>query len=524
MEIVGIVESIVNRKNRNMELERLFKDNDFINLVFSVLLFIMEKTLSEDSDCDSEHIMKFIEEIAPKYYGLELENNQLQQLTHYIIKNVLQNEGVAYHFQTMNYTNHVRENITIRLIADRVHDVNGSYKITYYLTDQGYDFLFRTKEIDQEIQITIEELKLKELIKRKNFKKAQNQSQNLIQMVRQKKKEIQMFMTKIKENIHNVDIEEYEKLMNSTYDLLNEEYDLLSEIMDMAQKSEEKIRQEYEMNLKLDDSLKRAQSEIKQINQNIKATLSEQKDLILSRQTLSKVYIDTIGDSFLYSMEKRYDIEDLIIKQMEQHVDKVDQFWKLVNPLFCPKPYKNINLRGMYEPQGMIKLEEEEQIDMIENEDLSEDTEQVKIERMNEIYVEILEYILVHVLDCQNECALEKIVNSLRNEKALFGRLVEDRLFFTTLLKLYDIGVIDIAKWRESGDKAIMNLSEEFNLEYCLYQLLTKHDFMENIAKIELIKTDDVIEVEIQRNINEGLNIIEKIEISNFMIKVEMRS
>ena len=131
------------------------------------------------------------------------------------------------------------------------------YKITYSLTDQGYDFLFRTKEIDQEIQITIEELKLKELIKRKNFKKAQDQSQNLIQMVRQKKKEIQLFMMKIKENIHDVDIEEFEKLMASTYDLLNEEYDLLSEIMDMSRKSEEKIRQEFEENLKLDESSKK---------------------------------------------------------------------------------------------------------------------------------------------------------------------------------------------------------------------------------------------------------------------------
>lgn len=522
MEIVGIVESIVNRKNRNMELERIFKNNDFLNLVFSVLLYIMEKTLSEDTDCDSDHILTFIETILPEHYGLQLDKSQLNQLTNYIIKNVLQNEGVAYHFETIDYSSHARENITIRLIADRVQEEKGSYKITYSLTDQGYDFLFRTKEIDQEIQITIEELKLKELIKRKNFKKAHDQSQNLIQMVRQKRKEIQFFMMKIKENIHNVDIEEYEKLMNSTYDLLNDEYDLLNEIMEMSRKSENKIRQEYEVNQKLDESLKKAQSEIRQINQNIKATLSEQKDLILSRQSLSKVYIDTIGDSFVYSMENRFDIEDLILKQMEQHVGKAEHFWKLVNPLFMPNLNKNLNVRGIYEPQGMIKLEEEEKIAYIEKEDLSEDHEQEKIIRINEIYVEILDHLLNYAWKNGYECTLKDIISSLKDEKDLFNRFVEDRLLFTTLLKLYDIGIIDLDEWRNRGDRVVMNLSEEFNLEFCLYQLKSKHDYMNHIGKIELLKSpDELLEVEVSRNMREDVNIIEKIEISNFIIKVE---
>lgn len=527
METVGIIESIVNRKNRNMELERIFSNNDFINLVFTVLLFIMERTLSEDSDCDSEHILKFIETILPNYYDLQLDKNQLNQLTNYIIKNVLQNEGVAYHFQTIDYTNATndRKNITIRLIADRVQEVNGVYKITYSLTDQGYDFLFRTKEIDQEIQITIEELKLKEFIKRKNFKKAHSQSQNLIQMVRQKKKEIQLFMMKIKENIHDVDIEKFEKLINSTYDLLNEEYDLLNEIMDMSRRSEDKIRQEYEENLKLDDSLKKAQAEIKQINHNIKSTLSEQKDLILSRQSLSKVYIDTIGDSFVYSMENRYNIEDLILKKMEQHVGMVEHFWKLVNPLFMPNIYKNINIRSVYEPQGMIKLEEEEKTDFIEKEALSVDDELEKSKRINEIYVEILDYIVGYVFNNGDEARIEDIINSLMAEKDRFDRFVEDRLLFTTILKLYDIGTIDLEEWKNRGNKVVMNLSEEFNLEFCLYQLLNKHDYISSIGKIEILKSDDdLLEVEINRSIKDDLQVIEKIEISNFIIKVEKSS
>lgn len=521
MEIIGIVESIVNRKNRNMELERLFNDNEFINLVFSVLLYIMEKTLSEDSNCDSEHISDFIESILLKYYHINIDKIKISQLTSYIIKNVLQNEGVPYYFQAIDYSTNSKKNITIRLIADRVIEINGNNKINYSLTDQGYDFLFRTKEVDQEIKMTIEELKLKELIKRKNFKKAHEQSLELIQMVRQKKKEIQNFLAKIKENIHDAHIEEYEKLINSTYDLLNEEYDLLFEIMDMSKKSEVKIKQEYELNKSLDESLKKAQREIKMINNNIKTVLSEQKDLILNRQSLSKVYIDIIGDSFIYSMENRFDIEEVILRQMEQHVDMAEKFWMLVNPLFLPNLYKNLNIQSIYEPQGMIKLDEEEKANYIEKEDLEEDLEKEKIQKINYLYVKILNYIIMHSLDNMGVTTLEDIINSLKIDN-LLTEYIEERLLFTTILKLYDIGTIDIESWKQNSSQTIINPLEEFNLEYCLYELLDRFDYMAEIRSIDILKNDDdLVEVEINRKVAQGLNLVEKIEISNFIIKVE---
>jgi len=190
-----------------------------------------------------------------------------------------------------------------------------------------------------------------------------------------------------------------------------------------------------------------------------------------------------------------------------------------------PNAYKNINVRSIYEPQGMIKLEEEEKNDFIEKEDLSEDNELEKSKRINEIYVEILDYILGYVLKNGHLSRLEDIISSLKEEKDHFNRFVEDRLLFTTILKLYDIGAIDIEEWRNRGNNVVMNLSEEFNLEFCLYQLMNKHDYITSIGKIEILKSDDdLIEVEIKRSIKEDLHVIEKIEISNFTIKVEKKS
>jgi ribosomal protein S2 len=92
------------------------------------------------------------------------------------------------------------------------------------LTNQGYEFLFRMKEVDEEIQLTIEQLKLKEYIKRKKFSSAVRQSYELIKMVRQKKKDLESFILSVRQNIHSVDIEQYEALMKCTYSMLAEEY------------------------------------------------------------------------------------------------------------------------------------------------------------------------------------------------------------------------------------------------------------------------------------------------------------
>jgi len=90
------------------------------------------------------------------------------------------------------------------------------------------------------------------------------------------------------------------------------------------------------------------------------------------------------------------------------------------------------------------------------------------------------------------------------------------------LLKLYDIGVINIKNWRDSGDIVVMNLSEEFNLEYCLSKICDEYDVLDQVSTIKVSKEDDKrIEFEITRKQKDNMTVIEKVEISDFTIKVE---
>lgn len=522
MQIVAIVESIVNRRNKNTEIEKLFKENQFENVVFSVLVFIMEKTLSEDSECNIKAISGFLLSILPNYYDIKISTDMATQIAEYIIKNVLQNEGLPVYFPVMKYASEKWEQMRVKLIDDKVAETNDTYSITYVLTDQGYDFLFRTKEVDQEISFSVEEFKLRELIKRKNYKKALQQSINLIQMVRQKKKDIQQFMLKVRENIYEVDISKFEDLINSTYDLLSEEYQVLGEIMGMVKLSEQRLHEEYRLSGKLGEDIRKAQKEISQIRGNLSTTLSEQRDLILSRQSLSKIYVETIKEAFSYTLEKRFDFEEEILHKLEKCTDdSISRLWQMVNSLFLPNVYRHLNVGLLYEPQGMLKLDDREHSNAIEQDEMDEDKEKLRVIKINNIYVEIIKNLISITIKSGGQIRFSQFIDCIREDPELLDNLTEDRLVFTTVLKLYDMGIIDVGKWKAEQEDVVMNVTEEFNLEYCLAMIREKDEQLYQATSILVSKVDNsVFEIELIKK-QEEITVKEKIEVTDFIIKVD---
>ena len=102
MQIVAAIDSIVNRGNRKMDLEKLLETGQLDNIIFSVLVFIMERTLAEDEECTIESITAFVARIIPDY-GLNFSWETTRKITEYIVKDILQNGGEARYYPVMRY-------------------------------------------------------------------------------------------------------------------------------------------------------------------------------------------------------------------------------------------------------------------------------------------------------------------------------------------------------------------------------------------------------------------------------------
>lgn len=511
MEWIGIANSIINRKGKNTELESLFDENEMTNIIISVLLFIMEKTLEENNECEMYHIEAFLDQLIREFYSKTFSQYQIRDIAGYIIKDILQNNGSRYVYPLMNYTKKAVEEITIRLVSDKIIEDKNERRIVYMLTNQGYEFLFRMKEVDEEIQLTIEQLKLKEYIKRKKFSSAVRQSYELIKMVRQKKKDLESFILSVRQNIHSVDIEQYEALMKSTYSMLAEEYDTMDEIQKMINMAQERIKEEAEAGRGFEQKLSQARAEIMEIHHNIGLVISEQRDLIINRTSLSDLYMDTIKRSFEFSFEKRYDFEDVILKNLERYTQVLDNCLDLLKPLFLPARKSVLGIGDIYASQAIIKENPEQSPHTVSVEEFDDSAERARIKRIAERYDASVALIISEAMKAAEDVkagggtqnggvSLSAVLDKAREgDPLMYDEIVMDRCIFLVALKLYDIGTVNVSGFYGGSGRVIMQPSEEFNIEYCLVNIRDRIGGIERLKELRIEKTGEEIEVTLER-------------------------
>lgn len=119
---------------------------------------------------------------------------------------------------------------------------------------------------------------------------------------------------------------------------------------------------------------------------------------------------------------------------------------------------------------------------------------------------------------------LSQLIEAAKEDAELFAHITEDRLIFTTVLKLYDMGIIDIEKWNTEQEDVVMNMTEEFNLEYCLAIIREEDNHLFNATSILVSKEDNnIFEIELIK-MQEEITVKEKIEVTDFIIKVDNKN
>lgn len=245
MKFVNIIKYI-KKHSFTDEIKEFFPGNQDImdNLVISLLLFIMDSALRYGEKCTKRDISRFLGELS-EVYGYPADKSDI--LTEFIVTDVLRNGGRLVDFDTYISSNGVagdfRPQSTI-ILTDN--------KGCYDLTEEAYDFLFRTKEIDTELDFSVSRFKLREFIKRGNYSKVLGESNELVSRVRKLKGQMNSFILRCKTNISKVSSVSYEEnennIVKSTEDnkhifarkeaVKKEERDILKELDSLNRKND----------------------------------------------------------------------------------------------------------------------------------------------------------------------------------------------------------------------------------------------------------------------------------------------
>ena len=170
MRFIHIVERILDYTYPD-NIKKMIPNRSMLdNLVIMVLLYIKERTLGNNKSCTITDIENFLEDIVEIVQeGYVIDCNELAR---FIIITALQNNGEIKEYYSYDSNKNAFATVVIRLIEEE----HGNYR----LTDDAFDFLFRSKEIESEIDYSVTRFKMREYLKRDNYGEALDQSKELI--------------------------------------------------------------------------------------------------------------------------------------------------------------------------------------------------------------------------------------------------------------------------------------------------------------------------------------------------------
>jgi hypothetical protein len=492
MRFVNLVKYIIQRTGRD-NIKELFGGNTDKpdNLIVMVMVFIMEHTLRYDEKCGKSDIEAFISNVS-ELYGIDKSN--VEEVTNYILIDVLQNGGRLREFEVFKSSTESFEPAFCSIISED----NGFYK----LTDEALDFLFRTKEIDNELDFSVSRFKLNEFIKRGNYSKALTQSRELVSRIRGLKTGMDDFMLRCRENISAVSVDEYEAIIKRVRDVFEDEQKQLEEIRDIVHKRLNEIIDTIQQGGTIANA-DTTESEIKEILENIEITIREQSAVYNKKFSLSEGYNRQLDEDFSYYISKRYNFEETLLAPAQRLIcSDAEKLYRLFIPLTKPTFKSFFSIESLYARQKrLIDKSDEDFVDLNNVEDIVQSKTEIRNERFTEIIRLFINYATEHRLFRASEW-----IASITEEKLTY--IGKENAIFDVLLKLYAQGEVDIANWKTSNDEIIVPMGE-FDLAYCLSEVDPK------LLKMDIIKIsrdDKVFEITLEGGLN--------VSVTDFVVEV----
>lgn len=447
-----------------------------LNLLMQLLCFIMEKSLLEQS-CTLKDIASYLEflHIEQAFDDQDVDYNELAK---YLVRDALQNKGKPYYFKSYDFSGQKPTSYFIRLIEDRLIQVEGREDFSYSLTAQGFQFLFSTLEVEEALQMNFEQLRLKYAIQKRNFGSAKESVDNLFTLNKKQILRIQEYIRQIKEDIGMFSAQDYEETYRTTFDTLNEQKEKHEELYKLIMTTKEQyISQHMEKeNAKLEEDLKH----IDYIQNRLQQLLGEQLKMFKQHQTLSEVYNDAISNILYIGFENRLNIEKDLLEPFEENIQAFDGMAKILKPLFLPKMKRIFNFNLAYAAQRI----EEEESDLDEKsvffeEQFDEESEklyQERIEYIHEVYDEIVTQILMGIRE-----------NPVKGVKlsSLFNRVEDVDLLRNVLVQLHNDHHLDIKATLKGSESHVYTPGEDFDFGYTLSRVLKQHEALNTCNSIE---------------------------------------
>ena len=488
MKKVGVYALIVRNTISKQRWKNFHFEEDYeaINFVFAVLLFIMEESL-KDEICTIDDIAAFIDYVNNRSFKKPLTYDECVKLADFVVNTVLCDEGKTMYFQGFDFAENEYKDIHISFLENKIVYVDNTIRrVSYRLSNDGYNLMLSTLEIENNLSITIQEIIFKEHLKKAEYKKAVDDIKNMFNLIRIQIQKMNDAVRRIRQNVLNYSVEEYKVLLNENIESLDSIRVKLTHHRDSV---EENIADLTEKNInvkKLDQKERENLKNLNEIQRYINSSLDEQQKLLGAHFDFKSVYSKQLEEMTTMSIIKRYNIQTDLYDKVLDDSSKLDNLDNVLRPLFISKPDKIYNINKCLQYQRAIKKEDIESDEEIEfdEEEYSREKELQRREKLKKY--EICIKTILEFFKENKKISLYEISSVANEDENLKRSLIPNiEIFREVVINFLSSREIDINALKEEKNKSIYDSEDyEFNLSEMLLNIVENDidlSFIENI-------------------------------------------
>ncbi len=495
MKNVGLYAVIIQNSSQKLSWKQygFTKFDEQINLLFEVLLYIMEQSLKEEK-CTMDDIATYIDTINVQYLRKDISYEQCYQLGDFIVNTVLSNEGRPMYFGGYDFEKNEYEEMHISYVANKIVYVENEVRRTsYYLTDDGYNLLLSTLEIEDNMKFNIHEIIFRLHLEKQSYDKAVNDIKNVFNLMRIQFQRVQEAMRQIRRNALSYSVDEYEEVLVGNLNTITDTKKKFQEYKTVIQ---ERVKDLEEENINIRKLSKKEQQDLNNlrvIEEYLTRVLDEHQKILNSHFDLKILYTEELERlsqaRLIQRFSMRRDLYDKVLKQADT-LENMDMF---LRPLFNRNPEKiyNLNKAFSYEKSVNAGMEKDTEEEVDFDEEAFRREKEEKLQKKLLVYEKSLQYLLEKA-SVTGEVSLGQLKDRLDiypEEKEIFIPNVD--VFKEIMVELIRNRTIDIATLKKERREYIQEQPDGFQLNEMILKLVEEQPENNDITSIEVERLEN---------------------------------
>lgn len=496
------------------------KSDEQLNMIFSLLLYIMEQSLKEEN-CTLDDIGAYIDYVNTTYFMKNISYDDCKKIGDFIVNVVLSNEGKTMYFDGYDFEHKAYKIMNISYIANRIVYVDSDVKRTsYYLTDDGYNLLLSTLEIENNMKLTIHEMIFKLHLEKQSYDKAVDEVKNIFNLMRIQLQKIQEAMLKVRRNALNYSVADYKVLLEENMDTIEATKKKFKNYRDTVKKRATELEDENINVKKLSAEDEEKLNNLKTIENYLSKGIDEHQKILNSHFDLKILYEKELDLLSQMSLIQRFSIRNDLYDKVLENAAVLEDIDIFLRPLFYQSPDKIYNLNKSMELQKPIrkrKVDDEMEVIDFDEEEWQEELIRRQKEKLKK-YEKSLGCVIRCV--CENEhITLREMKKKISDNIIELNELIPTvDIFKEIMIELIKSREIDIVQLRKEKSEYISEQSLDFQLNEMLLSIIDEKKL--NISKIYISRLDDKEPVEFD-NATDADGDMRTIRCSNIEIAVE---